>query len=289
MPAYDWRMAADSERDVHCPRCAYNLRGLTTPRCPECGFEFSFAEFETGMLRENIPTWLDRCDLWQPHQVLAGSLYELVRGTMRPRRLLAKLDVNGPLVPALLMLVCGALWLWLLTSVISAIAIVVHEDASPAVALKAGALVWGLRLVTASLMLSLVLVAPVLTSWFMHVAKPTAAQRFRLGAYLCPAIASYGCIPVAVGLCVEPESAPALRFVCVFLPVLMCLLAGRRRSSGASGDLQGKGTRHARRVGAWLRGGVGSGVVGTLAGHARATLVGLHALKISGPPAGFGG
>ena len=93
---------------------------------------------------------------------------------------------------------------------------------------------WGLRLVTASLMLSLVLVAPLLTSEFMHVAKPTAAQRFRLGAYLWPTIASYGCIPVAVGLCVEPELDPLLRIVWVVLPVLMCLPPARQHSFGLS-------------------------------------------------------
>ena len=25
------------DRDVECPLCRYNLRGLTVPRCPECG------------------------------------------------------------------------------------------------------------------------------------------------------------------------------------------------------------------------------------------------------------
>jgi len=25
------------DRDAACPLCAYNIRGLTTPRCPECG------------------------------------------------------------------------------------------------------------------------------------------------------------------------------------------------------------------------------------------------------------
>ena len=28
------------DRDVPCPRCGYNLRGLHTPRCPECGTVF---------------------------------------------------------------------------------------------------------------------------------------------------------------------------------------------------------------------------------------------------------
>ena len=26
-----------ADRDVECPSCRYNLRNLTTPRCPECG------------------------------------------------------------------------------------------------------------------------------------------------------------------------------------------------------------------------------------------------------------
>jgi hypothetical protein len=30
--------------DVSCPKCQYNLRGLTVPRCPECGFEFAWAD-----------------------------------------------------------------------------------------------------------------------------------------------------------------------------------------------------------------------------------------------------
>jgi uncharacterized protein (DUF983 family) len=30
-------------RDVKCPRCGYNLRGLAVPRCPECGGEITLA------------------------------------------------------------------------------------------------------------------------------------------------------------------------------------------------------------------------------------------------------
>lgn len=40
-PAPDWSLFHD---DVHCPLCAYNLRGLTTPRCPECGHRFDWRE-----------------------------------------------------------------------------------------------------------------------------------------------------------------------------------------------------------------------------------------------------
>jgi hypothetical protein len=30
--------------EIACPLCAYNLRGLTTPRCPECGFAFEWPQ-----------------------------------------------------------------------------------------------------------------------------------------------------------------------------------------------------------------------------------------------------
>ena len=29
---------------LHCPLCEYNLRGLSEPRCPECGYRFEWAE-----------------------------------------------------------------------------------------------------------------------------------------------------------------------------------------------------------------------------------------------------
>ena len=40
--------------DVACPMCSYNLRGLTEPRCPECGFKFDWAEL-LDPLRQKHP------------------------------------------------------------------------------------------------------------------------------------------------------------------------------------------------------------------------------------------
>ncbi|HZL34454.1 MAG TPA: hypothetical protein VFC78_04030 [Tepidisphaeraceae bacterium] len=37
----DWEQAAV---EVLCPLCEYNLRGLTEPRCPECGYQFIWRE-----------------------------------------------------------------------------------------------------------------------------------------------------------------------------------------------------------------------------------------------------
>src|SRR4051812_30293929 len=40
-PAIDWSSITN---EVECPLCRYNLRGLTEPRCPECGLQFTWAE-----------------------------------------------------------------------------------------------------------------------------------------------------------------------------------------------------------------------------------------------------
>lgn len=44
-PAPDWNSLST---ELHCPLCEYNLRGLDQPRCPECGFTFTWAELKLG-------------------------------------------------------------------------------------------------------------------------------------------------------------------------------------------------------------------------------------------------
>src|ERR1041384_6940136 len=39
--APDWETIAEK---IRCPLCEYDLRGLTEPRCPECGFAFRWEE-----------------------------------------------------------------------------------------------------------------------------------------------------------------------------------------------------------------------------------------------------
>ncbi|HSW45154.1 MAG TPA: hypothetical protein VLM89_06245 [Phycisphaerae bacterium] len=65
--------------DVLCPLCDYNLRGLSNPRCPECGYRFEWSE----MLDPNR----------QPHPFLFEhhpernwwSYWRTVAGACRPR------------------------------------------------------------------------------------------------------------------------------------------------------------------------------------------------------------
>src|SRR4051812_21337301 len=44
-----------SERDVACPLCRYNLRGLPSPRCPECGRELAL---QVGLTEPRQAAWL---------------------------------------------------------------------------------------------------------------------------------------------------------------------------------------------------------------------------------------
>jgi hypothetical protein len=43
------------ERDAWCPACRYNLRGLTSPRCPECGRELKLS---VGMTEPFLRAWI---------------------------------------------------------------------------------------------------------------------------------------------------------------------------------------------------------------------------------------
>src|SRR5436305_13805040 len=42
-------------QDVACPLCGYNLRGLTTPRCPECGRELRLS---IGLTEPYLRAWI---------------------------------------------------------------------------------------------------------------------------------------------------------------------------------------------------------------------------------------
>ena len=42
-------------RDVACPLCGYNLRGLTASRCPECGREL---QLTVGLVEPRIGAWV---------------------------------------------------------------------------------------------------------------------------------------------------------------------------------------------------------------------------------------
>ncbi len=52
------------DRDIHCPRCRYHLRGVPGPRCPECGLVISellrIADSGSWRLHRDRMRWLAR-------------------------------------------------------------------------------------------------------------------------------------------------------------------------------------------------------------------------------------
>ena len=71
--------------DLHCPLCEYDLRGLTEPRCPECGYRFEWDE-----LRD--PTRRRHPYLFEHHpRRNVRSFRDTLIGGLRPRKFWATL------------------------------------------------------------------------------------------------------------------------------------------------------------------------------------------------------
>jgi hypothetical protein len=91
--APDWT----SSRDLHCPLCDYNLRGLTEPRCPECGYHFRWEELLDEKLQfhpylfEHHP----EREVW--------SFWKTAVGGLRPARFWTKLHAGQPSRPGRLL------------------------------------------------------------------------------------------------------------------------------------------------------------------------------------------
>lgn len=76
-PVPDWSAVT---REVHCPLCEYNLRGLVEPRCPECGCSFQWAEIFNPSLQVH-PYLIEH----HPRRPVRSGWLTL-RGGLRPQR-----------------------------------------------------------------------------------------------------------------------------------------------------------------------------------------------------------
>ncbi len=156
-------------------------------------------------MREHVPTWLDRCDPWQPHQVLIRSLYELLRGALHPGRLLRKLDLNGRVRRAVLMLACGMAWLGGLAAAGLAAATVVHTGASPAAALRYVVLSWVPAVVAVAFTSAVLVWAMIAVIGIPRVPRAGWRQHLRLLGYWVPASAAWALVPLILGLLAVPD------------------------------------------------------------------------------------
>ena len=84
----DW---SGMDSQVHCSICSYNLRGLTNPRCPECGYPFQWSE-----LRPRSNSWIDRFFEYATHSFIRSFLFTWLRAFL-PGRFYAKVTASHPI------------------------------------------------------------------------------------------------------------------------------------------------------------------------------------------------
>lgn len=96
----DWATVAD---EILCPLCDYNLRGLTEPRCPECGYQFAWREL-LDINRRAHPY------LFEHHpERNVWSLFRTLIGGLRPAAFWRSLHPSQPSRPrriALYAIIC---------------------------------------------------------------------------------------------------------------------------------------------------------------------------------------
>jgi hypothetical protein len=97
--------------DVLCPLCDYNLRGLTDPRCPECGYRFEWPNVIDPDKRAH-PYLFEH----HPERNVRSFIRTLI-GTTRSRRFWCSLSPSQPVRPERLMRY------WFLTSLLVFIAV----------------------------------------------------------------------------------------------------------------------------------------------------------------------
>lgn len=224
-----------AEREIRCPRCSYNLRALTQPRCPECGLAFSAADWASGVLREHVPSLLDRVDLWRPDLVLLASLGELARGALRPRWLFRKLDLQRPCAPALVMLAAGTLWVYVLAAGALAAAAALHEQVSPRAALRWALVEAGPRVVALGVLQAGLALGLIVDRRFLHVRQVTSRHVLRLAGHWLPAGAAWLVVPLVATTLVWPAvalSGAPLWAALPLLPFVAVPVAGRRQPAG---------------------------------------------------------
>jgi hypothetical protein len=93
-------------QELHCPLCDYNLRGLSDPRCPECGYAFEWSDL-TDPARQKHPY------LFEHHpEKNVRSFVRTVIGHVLPRRFWRALRPQMPSKPRRLL----GYWLVLVAS-----------------------------------------------------------------------------------------------------------------------------------------------------------------------------
>jgi RNA polymerase subunit RPABC4/transcription elongation factor Spt4 len=98
-----------------CPTCKYDLRGLPSPRCPECGRRFSTEEWADSTLLTPMPAW-ERLDRVNVLYALPATILAML---VRPRRFLRLLRVDEGVLRTVVFFVLLIPTAWVIAAVIS--------------------------------------------------------------------------------------------------------------------------------------------------------------------------
>jgi hypothetical protein len=120
-PPPDWSTLPDH---VPCPLCDYNLRGLVTPRCPECGYSFTWPAFFAA--RNALHPYLFE---HHPHRPAWSFRQTFLRAAL-PRRFWTTLSAAHTVHPRRLLLY----WAVVLTLFVGATAALLALPVSDAIA-----------------------------------------------------------------------------------------------------------------------------------------------------------
>lgn len=233
-PATQSASAGGTQRETPCARCGYDLRGFVQPRCPECGLEFDPDEARRGYVREHVPTPLDRADLWQPHQALAASISTLARVIADPSGALARMDLRPTATRAAAGLLLGLGWVYVMASLLLAVACYRGGLASPHTAFIAAvtgftpACLWpyGFTVLAA---------LPLVTDGeTLRVSCVTGRQRARVACHWSPAHLACCALPACAVLAILPAAgsiSAAAGVVFGLMPVVAVWRAAARRTA----------------------------------------------------------
>ncbi|MHC4675411.1 MAG: hypothetical protein ACYTBZ_23245 [Planctomycetota bacterium] len=116
------------DEDILCPLCDYNLRMLTVPRCPECGYRFEWSEMLDP--RRRLHPYLFEHHPGRNYK----SFRQTVFGGWRPKKFWTSLHPIQPSYPKRLMmywcLAAGVLLFTLLCTYIFILVVTVNDDYS---------------------------------------------------------------------------------------------------------------------------------------------------------------
>jgi hypothetical protein len=112
-----WALAGDLV--LGCPLCDYNLRGLTDPRCPECGYQFQWRDL-TDPARRVHPYIFEQHpnrNIWSFIRTAIGGLrpwkfWSSLRPdqTSRPRRMIVYWFISMVITLLLMLTACAAMF-----------------------------------------------------------------------------------------------------------------------------------------------------------------------------------